>query len=51
MFRDAVEAPQVAFGLVPEALNAVDVIPIVGKQCRVVYALVIELRYIKRIIA
>ena len=41
--RNAVVAAQMAFGLVPEILDAVDVAPFVGELFAVVDAMVVEL--------
>jgi hypothetical protein len=49
--RDAVVPPQAALRLVPEVLDPIDVIALIGKQFRVVDPEVVELRYIEHIIA
>jgi len=48
---NAVEPSEVALGLVPEVLDPVDVVVLVGEQLRVVDAGVMEARHVKRVIA
>jgi len=48
---DAVVAPQVALGLVPEVLDPVDVVALVGEQFGMVDPHVVELRDIEHIVA
>ena len=43
LFRDAIVAAKVAFRLVPEVLNSIDMIVLVSKQLGVVDAVVMEL--------
>lgn len=51
LFRDAVVFAQIAFGLVPEILYAVDVILAFGKDVAVIDAAVMEQRDIENIVA
>ncbi len=48
---NAVEPSEVALGLVPEVLDPVDVVVLIGEQPRVVDAGVMEARHVKRVIA
>ena len=48
---DTIEFTHVALGLVPEILNAVDVVLTVCKELRMVDPEVVEVQYIQRIIA
>jgi hypothetical protein len=47
---DAVETAHVALGLVPEILDSIDVILLIGKELRVIDAAVMEVAHIKSII-
>ena len=47
---DAVESAQVAFGLVPEVLDSIDVVFLVGEPFRMVNPQVLELRDIKDVV-
>jgi len=47
---DAIKAAQVAFGLVPKILNAIDVIVLIGKQFRVVYAKMVKVAYVESVV-
>lgn len=48
---DTVKFPQVAFGLIPKVLNAIDVVLASGKQRGVVNPQVAEARHRQRIVA
>ena len=50
VFWHAVVAPQMTFGLVPEILNSVDVIPVFGKLFGMIDADMMEVRDIKDVI-
>lgn len=41
-FRDTIISPHVAFGLVPEILDAVDVVAILGEKFRVIDAMMVK---------
>ena len=47
---DAVESPHVTLGLVPEILNSIDVIFLIGEERRVIDSAVMEVAHIKSII-
>ena len=49
--RNAVVASQVAFGLVPEILDAVDVVAVLDELFAVIDAMVTELRHIENVVA
>ena len=49
--RNAVKFTHMALRLVPEILNTVDVIPVLGKELRVVDPEVFEVRHIQHIVA
>ena len=49
--RNTVEFAHVALGLVPEILNPVDVIFLVGKELGMVDPKVVEIRYIQHIVS
>ena len=52
VFWDAVEASQMALGLVPKVLNAVDVMSsFANKNFTMVYASVMKLRYVQHVIS
>ena len=51
VFRDTIEFTHVPLGLVPEILDAVDMIVAVSKELRMVDAKVVEVRHIQHIIA
>ena len=48
--RDAVEAAHMTLGLIPEVLDAVDMVLVIGEQLGVVDAIVLEARYIEHIV-
>ncbi len=50
-FRDTIEFAHVALGLIPEVLDAIDVIATVCKQLRMVDPEVVEVRDIQRVVA
>ena len=50
-FGDTVEPSEMALGLVPEILDPVDVVVLIGEQLRVVDAGVMKARHVKRVIA
>src|SRR6202012_180673 len=47
---DAVETPHMPFGLVPEILDAIDVVLLVGEELRMIDAQMMKVGYIKRIV-
>ena len=47
---NAVKAAHVALGLVPEVLDSVDVILLVGEEFRVIDTLVMEVRHVERVV-
>ena len=49
--QDRIVAPQAALGLVPEVLDSVDVVALVGEQLQVVDPHVVEHRDIEHIVA
>ena len=51
LFRNTVEFPHVALGLVPKVLDAVDVVIAVGEQLRMIDADMMEVRNVERVIA
>jgi hypothetical protein len=51
LFREAIEAPQMMLRLVPEILDAVDIVSGFNKFLRVINAVMLELRNIQSIIA
>ena len=51
VFWDAVVASQMTFGLLPESLNSVDVIPVFGKLFGMIDADMMEVRDIKDVIS
>ena len=50
-FRDTIEFAHVALGLIPEVLDAIDVIATVCKQLRMVDPEAVEVRDIQRVVA
>ncbi len=50
LLGDAVVTSQMPFGLVPEVLDPVDVVGIIGKQFRMVYPHVVELGNVQHVI-
>jgi len=50
LLRDAVIAPQMALGLVPEVLDAVDVVAVLGEQLGVIDADVMKVRHVEHVI-
>ncbi len=51
LFRDAVIFSQMSLCLIPEILNAMDMVRAIGKKLRVIDKEMLELRNIKRVIA
>ena len=51
LFRDAIEAAQVTFGLVPEILDAIDMVAVLHEGFRVIDPHMAELGNIKGVIA
>jgi hypothetical protein len=47
---DAVEAAHMTLGLIPEVLDAVDVVLLIGEQFGVVDAVVLETRYVEHVV-
>jgi len=45
---DTIEFPQVALGLIPEILDAIDVVVTVGEELRMVDPEVVEVRHVPR---
>ena len=50
-FRDTIEFAHVALGLIPEVLDAIDVIMTVCKELRMINAKVAEIGYIQHVVA
>ena len=50
LLGDAVVTPQMPLRLVPEVLNSIDMVGIIGKQFRVVYPVMMELGHVQHII-
>ena len=51
LFGDAVEFRHMTLGLVPEVLNTVDVVVVIGEQLRMVDADMMKVRDVERVIA
>jgi len=51
LFWNTVEFPQMTLRLVPEVLNAIDMVPLVSKEFRVVDATMLECRYVEHVVA
>ncbi len=47
---DTIEFPQVALGLVPEILDAIDVVVTVGEELRMVDPEVVEVRHVQLVV-
>ena len=48
---DAVEAPEMAFRLVPEILDPVDVVPVICESLGMVDAHMVELRHVENVVS
>ena len=51
LLRNTIEFAHMALGLVPEILDPIDVVLLVGKEFRVVDAEMLEIRHIQHVIA
>lgn len=47
---DSIELAHVPFGLVPKVFDSVDVVLLIGKQLRVVDAMVMKVRHVERVV-
>ena len=48
--RNAVETAHMTLGLIPEILDAVDMVLVIGEQLGVVDAVVLEARYVEHVV-